>query len=64
MKDARIDMQLSKETGNNSSNTNSAGAAWRARPERSNMAMLRIMTWISLRLGRPAGRVVLHLIAA
>ena len=28
------------------------------------MAMLRIMTWISLRLGRPAGRVVLHLIAA
>ena len=37
---------------------------WRARPERSNMTMLRIMTWISLRLGRPAGRVVLHLIAA
>lgn len=28
------------------------------------MAMLRIMTWISLRLGRSAGRVVLHLIAA
>lgn len=27
------------------------------------MLMLRIMTWISLRLGRPAGRVVLHLIA-
>ena len=26
------------------------------------MAMLRLMTWISLRLGRPAGRVVLHLI--
>lgn len=28
------------------------------------MLMLRIMTWISLRLGRTAGRVVLHLIAA
>ena len=28
------------------------------------MAMLRLMTWISLRLGRPAGRVVLHLITA
>jgi predicted LPLAT superfamily acyltransferase len=29
------------------------------RPERSNMAMLRAMTWISLRLGRPLARVVL-----
>ena len=28
------------------------------------MLMLRIMTWISLRLGRSAGRVVLHVIAA
>jgi hypothetical protein len=28
------------------------------------MFMLRVMTWISLRLGRRAGRVVLHLIAA
>lgn len=28
------------------------------------MLMLRVMTWISLRLGRPAGRTVLHLIAA
>ena len=26
------------------------------------MTMLRVMTWISLRLGRPAGRLVLHLI--
>jgi predicted LPLAT superfamily acyltransferase len=41
-----------------------SGADWRHRPERSNMAMLRIMVWISLRLGRPAGRIVLHLIAA
>jgi predicted LPLAT superfamily acyltransferase len=44
------------------SNTTSAG--WASRPERSNMLMLRIMTWISLRLGRRAGRAVLHLIAA
>lgn len=39
-------------------------AEWARRPERSNMLMLRIMSWISLRLGRPAGRIVLHLIAA
>ncbi|MHB8534838.1 MAG: LpxL/LpxP family acyltransferase [Sulfuricaulis sp.] len=38
-------------------------AAWAHTPERSNMLMLRVMTWISLRLGRRAGRVVLHLIA-
>lgn len=57
MKEARVNMQLSKED-------DSAGEDWRARPERSNMAMLRIMTWISLRLGRPAGRIVLHLITA
>ncbi|BBP02411.1 acyl-CoA synthetase [Sulfuriferula nivalis] len=37
---------------------------WTATPERSNMLMLRIMTWISLRMGRRAGRVILHLIAA
>ncbi|GIZ52549.1 LpxL/LpxP family acyltransferase [Noviherbaspirillum aridicola] len=41
----------------------SASAEWASRPERSNMLMLRIMTWISLHLGRGAGRVVLHLIA-
>lgn len=40
-----------------------SGAEWARSPERSNMLMLRIMTWISLRLGRSAGRVVLHLIA-
>ncbi|MDP2238775.1 MAG: acyl-CoA synthetase [Burkholderiales bacterium] len=38
-------------------------AAWAHTPERSNMFMLRVMSWISLRLGRRAGRVVLHLIA-
>ena len=39
-------------------------ATWAQAPERSNMFMLRIMAWISLRLGRRAGRVVLHLIAS
>lgn len=38
--------------------------SWADTPERSNMLMLRIMTWISLRLGRRTGRVVLHLIAS
>jgi len=41
-----------------------AQAEWASRPERSNLAMMRLMTWISLRLGRPAGRVVLYGIAA
>ena len=36
---------------------------WRQRPERSNMLMLRVMTWISLRLGRPVARFVLYGIA-
>lgn len=38
--------------------------AWTDAPERSNMLMLRIMTWISLTLGRRAARIVLHLIAS
>ena len=37
-------------------------AAWAHTPERSNMLMLRAMTWISLRLGRRVARLVLHLI--
>ena len=37
--------------------------AWARTPERSNRLLLRVMTWISLRLGRRAGRGVLHLIA-
>ena len=41
-----------------------ASEAWAKRPERSNMLMLRVMTWISLRLGRRAGRCVLYGIAA
>ena len=35
---------------------------WTTRPERGSAFMLRVMTWISLRLGRSAGRLVLHLI--
>ena len=38
-------------------------AVWVTRKERSNMLMLRLMSWISLRLGRRIARSVLHLIA-
>lgn len=34
-------------------------AEWAVRPERSNRTMLRVMTWISLRLGRTPARFVL-----
>jgi len=36
---------------------------WAERQERSNLTLLRVMTWLSLRFGRPASRLVLHLIA-
>jgi predicted LPLAT superfamily acyltransferase len=39
-------------------------AAWAQREERSNLPLLRVMTWISLRFGRTLGRVVLRAIAA
>ncbi|MDD2934556.1 MAG: acyl-CoA synthetase [Methylotenera sp.] len=39
-------------------------ASWVKAEERSNMLMLRVMSWISLRLGRRVARLVLHLIAA
>ena len=35
-----------------------ASADWAQQPERSNLAILRLMVWISLRLGRRVGRVV------
>lgn len=38
-------------------------ASWLLSQERSNMPMLRMMSWVSLRLGRRVGRLVLHLIA-
>lgn len=37
---------------------------WAQTPERSNKLMLGVMTWLSLRLGRRASRVVLHGVAA
>lgn len=37
---------------------------WMRRQERSNLAILRLMVWISLSFGRQVGRVVLHGIAA
>jgi predicted LPLAT superfamily acyltransferase len=40
------------------------GAEWKQRPERSNMFWLRVMTWISLALGRRIARIVLYGIAA
>ena len=43
--------------------TPSGGAEWQQRPERSSLFMLRLMTWLSLRLGRGASRVVLYAIA-
>lgn len=43
---------------------NQSDQHWTQAPERSNMLMLRIMTWVSLHLGRPAGRLLLRLIAA
>jgi predicted LPLAT superfamily acyltransferase len=43
---------------------NAEAAGWTRRPERSNLAILRLMVWISLRLGRPVGRLVLYGIAA
>lgn len=44
--------------------THAPEADWAQAAERSNMAMLRAMRWISLKLGRPTGRVVLVAITA
>jgi predicted LPLAT superfamily acyltransferase len=41
-----------------------AGAEWTHRRERSNLATLRLMTWLSLRLGRRACRLLLRPITA
>jgi len=38
-------------------------AEWARSPERGNLLLLRIMTFLSLRLGRPAGRFLLYFIA-
>ena len=39
-----------------------AVAEWRRRPERGSTTMLRIMAWLSMRLGRARGRLFLYLI--
>lgn len=39
-------------------------AAWVTHRERGSYALLRIMTFISLRLGRSVGRLILHIVAA
>ena len=44
-------------------NSTQKRAGWATNKERSNMLMLKVMTWISLKLGRRAGRVVLYFIA-
>jgi predicted LPLAT superfamily acyltransferase len=41
----------------------SARAEWARSPERGSLALLRIMTFVSLRLGRPVARLILHSIA-
>lgn len=41
-----------------------AAADWRRQQERSNLAILKLMVWISLTFGRAIGRLVLHGIAA
>jgi predicted LPLAT superfamily acyltransferase len=38
-------------------------AEWVKNPERGSLALLRMMTFLSLRLGRPVGRVILYFIA-
>src|SRR6266571_1995406 len=44
--------------------TRSSAAEWVTHRERGSMTTLRIMTFLSLRLGRSGGRVFLYLIAA
>lgn len=41
-----------------------AAPEWTARRERSHPLIIRLMVWLSLRLGRPFGRLILHGIAA
>ena len=41
----------------------SPDSGWLSRPERGSRFLLRLMIWISKKMGRPVGRVVLHLIA-
>ncbi|MFD1121233.1 acyl-CoA synthetase [Methylophilus flavus] len=47
----------------NNKNVYQKSAPWLQHKERSNMLMLRIMSWLSLRLGRTVSRSALHIIA-
>ncbi len=40
-----------------------ARAEWASSPERGSLTLLRVMTFVSLRLGRPVGRFILYFIA-
>jgi predicted LPLAT superfamily acyltransferase len=51
-------------TGEAKSPAPAVRASWAFQSERGSRFMLQLMTWISLRLGRRAGRVILYLIAA
>lgn len=44
--------------------TTGEAAEWRRHGERGSRTLLAMMAWVSLRLGRGAGRVILHLIGA
>ena len=52
------------QTSSPAGTTRAARAAWASRPERGSMALLRFMTWLSLRAGRRATRVIVYGIAA
>jgi predicted LPLAT superfamily acyltransferase len=44
--------------------TASPPAEWRRRPERGSLPLLRLMAWVSLRIGRRSSRVLVRVIAA
>ena len=53
---------MSQPTPQKASHAHGAVAEWRRRPERGSPTMLRIMAWLSMRLGRSGGRLFLYLI--
>jgi predicted LPLAT superfamily acyltransferase len=55
---------VAEEAKARSGTSGRAPPEWAAHRERGTMTMLRVMTFISLRIGRPAGRIVLYGIAA
>jgi predicted LPLAT superfamily acyltransferase len=55
---------MARKPDNPLTRTAATPAAWVTHRERGSITMLRIMTFISLRLGRSAGRCILYIIAA